>query len=137
MISPDFIEDFIGREDARGARCEFFKKPHLAMGQTDGFFICQEDARLSVQSRMANRHTALCFGGQTKITLAPAKVRVKTRQEYGDGSLLDDVVVGACIERRGFVDFARLIGTIGQIDMQSLYAQIFEGGLSVRTMWAS
>src|ERR1700723_1012260 len=30
-----------------------------------------------------------------------------------------------------------LIGTIGQIDMESLYAQMFEGGLSARTMWAS
>jgi hypothetical protein len=32
---------------------------------------------------------------------------------------------------------SRLIGTIGQIDMESLYAQMFEGGLSARTMWAS
>ena len=30
-----------------------------------------------------------------------------------------------------------LIGTIGQVDMESLYAQMFEGGLSARTMWAS
>lgn len=67
MISPDLIKNFIRREDARRARCEFFKQLHLTVRQGNGFFICQEDARPSVQREAADSHTALCVGSEAKI----------------------------------------------------------------------
>src|SRR5216683_4996106 len=100
-MSPDFVEDFIGREDAGGARSKFFKKLHLAVRQDDWLFVRQEDARLSVQSEAADSYAAMSFGGQAEIALTAAKMRMQARQKQRDWSLLDDVVIGASIERSG------------------------------------
>jgi len=103
MIPPDVIEDLIRREDAGGTGGKLFEELHLSLRQNDWLFVRQKDARLSVQSKAADSYAALGFGGQAKVALSAAKVRMKTGQQDGDGSFLDDVVVGSGIKRGSLI----------------------------------
>jgi hypothetical protein len=61
---------------------------------------------------------------QSLTTVVKARVRVRTFRDYETLLRLHiRPVLGS-----------RLIGTISQVDLQSLYAQMFERGLSARTI---
>jgi hypothetical protein len=48
-------------------------------------------------------YATLSLSSQAEIALAAAKMCMKTGQKQGDGSFLDNVVVGSCIEGCGLI----------------------------------
>jgi hypothetical protein len=103
MISPHIVEDFLVGEDAGGAGPKLFEKFHLTVREGNWLFVDKENARLPIQSEVTDRYATLGLSGQGKIALAAAKVCMKTGQKEGDGSFLDDVIVGSSIERSGLI----------------------------------